>query len=111
MNTERAKDITAIVNKLKEKAAASPWVPVGVPPWEHFQKFPDGLGICFTLDVLPDVRYWHLSIARGPSGPTLEEIEFWPRAFFDQVPAIVLEGKLPGFPTKHFYWGLNDGAS
>ena len=97
-------DIVAIVEKLKEKALAHPWVPLGVPPREHFHRFPNGLTLCFTLDVLLGVRYWHLSIARLPSGPTAEEVEFWRGAFFDEPPAIELPGPLHGSLSQHFHW-------
>lgn len=102
---QQARDVVA---KLKERAQASPWVPLGVPPREHFHRFPNGLSICFTLDVLPGVRYWHLSIARILGGPTPEEIELWRRAFFDEEPTIEFPGRIPGLSSRHFYWRCND---
>jgi hypothetical protein len=101
---EEAKAIATIVEKLKERAAASPWVPLGVPPRQHYHVFPNGLSICFTLDILPETKYWHLSIARLPGGPTREEVELWRRAFFAEDPTIELSGQLPGFLSRHFYW-------
>ena len=97
-------DVTAISKKLKEKARAHPWIPVGVPPREHYHKFRNELMICFTLDVLPETRYWHLSIARIGEGPTREEMKLWCRAFFDEEPNIVLPGGIAGLSAKHFYW-------
>lgn len=104
MPAETPRDAAAIARKLKERALACPWVPSGVPPWQHYHVFPDGLSICFTLDILPRAQYWHLSIARIPGGPTREEIELWRRAFFAEDPTIELLGRIPGFPTRHFYW-------
>lgn len=95
-------DIAIIVKKLKERARARPWEPRGVPPRAHYHVFPNGLSICFTLDDLPGVRYWHLSIARVPGVLAPEEIELWRQAFFDEDPNIVLEGPV----GKHFYWGV-----
>ena len=103
MNTGK-RDATAIVERLKQRAQASPWMPLGVPPQEHFHRFPNGLSICFTLDILPGARYWHLSIARYPGGPTAEEIEFWRRAFFDEPPTIELPGQIQPAFSRHFHW-------
>jgi len=98
------RDIANIVQRLKERALASPWVPVGVPPQQHYHIFPNGLSICFTLDILPEARYWHLSIARMSSGPTAEEVEFWPRAFFEELPTIEVPFQILELPSKHFHW-------
>lgn len=100
---EQARDVAAIVKEMKEKAAlASPRVPISVPPRQHYHTFPNGLTICFTLDNLPLGRYWHLSLARVPGSPTKEEVDFWPRAFFDEEPLVKLLGiTLPSF---HFIW-------
>lgn len=100
--SHQAPDIAAIVEKLKARARARPWEPLGVPPREHYHVFPNGLSICFTPDVLPGIKYWHLSIARLITGPAQEEIELWRHAFFDEEPNIVLEGPI----GKHFYWGV-----
>jgi len=97
-------EVIAIVEELKERARAHPWVPMGVPPREHFHRFPNGLSLCFTLDVLPGMRLWHLSIARVPGGATPEEIEFWHRAFFNEEPDIELPAQLPGVSSRHFHW-------
>lgn len=97
-------DVSVVVQKLKEKALTSPWEPLGVPPRQHFHRFPNGLTICFTLDVLPGARFWHLSIARVPGGPTPEEIEFWRRAFFEEEPTIELPSQILGLSSKHFHW-------
>lgn len=110
MDPERAKDIPAIVKTLKETAAASPWVPLGVPPRQHYHVFPNGLSLCFTLDILLGAQYWHLSIARVPGGPTPEEIELWRRAFFDEEPTIEYSGRITGLLSRHFYWRVNDGT-
>lgn len=100
---EQAPDVAAIVVKeLKEKALASPRVPISVPPRQHYHTFPNGLTICFTLDILPIGRYWHLSLARVPGSPTKEELDFWPRAFFDEEPSIELAGII--LPSFHFIW-------
>ena len=99
-------NITAIVKKLKETAQAHPWVPMRIPPQEHYHSFPNGLSICFTLDVLPEIQYWHLSIARVPGDATPEEIELWCRAFFGEEPNIVINGPI----GKHFYWRIQDGV-
>ena len=111
MNTERAKDINAIVNKLKERARACPWVPLDLPPREHFHVFPNGLSICFTLDDLPGVQYWHLSIARVPGGVAPEEIDLWRRAFFAEEPDIKLPSPVPAASGNSFYWMVNDGLN
>lgn len=102
--------VAVVVKKLKKRAQASPWVPLGVPPPEHYHRLPNGLTICFTLDVLPGIGYWHLSIARIPEGPTKEEIEFWRRAFFDEEPTIEWPGRIIGLMSKHFYWRYNNAA-
>lgn len=103
---EQNPGVSAIVKKLKERALASPWVPAGVPPRQHFHRFPNGLTICFTLDILPGVRYWHLSIARVNGCLTPEETVFWPRAFFDEPPTIELPSQIHGLSSKHFHWGV-----
>ncbi len=108
--TQQTADVTAIVEKLKERARARPWEPVGVPPQEHYHRFPNRLTICFTLDILPGVKYWHLSIARPHGSLAPEEIEFWPRAFFDEVPTIAVPSQISGFSSRHFYWRVEDGA-
>ena len=94
-----APDVVAIVNKLKDGARASPWIPAGVPPRERYHHLPNGLNLCLTMDILPKAyihqlaqaigtkppeelgegsQYWHLSIARpGARSPTPEEVEFW----------------------------------
>jgi len=122
----RDPDVVAIVKKLKDRAQASPWVPVGVAPPEHYHQLPDGLKLCLTLDILPrgDVdllamaigaelpegfgegaKFWHLSIARlGARGPTPEEIEFWRRAFFEEPPGIEVPGQVPAVQSRHFFW-------
>ena len=107
---EKDPDVVTIVKRLKENARAKPWWPVGVPPREHYHRFPNGLSLCFTLDILPGIRYWHLSVARVLGGPTIGEVEFWRQAFFDEAPTIELSGQLPGFLSSHFYWRYNDGT-
>jgi len=102
MNRQDA-EVIAIVQKLKERARAHPWVSMGVPPREYYHRFANGLSICFTLDILPGIRYWHLSIARVPGGATPEEIEFWRQAFFNEEPDIELPAQLPGVSSS--YWG------
>lgn len=102
-------DAAAIVQKLKETARAHPWIPVGPVPGEHFHRFPDGLSICFTLDILPGARYWHLSIARPNGSLRAEEIEFWPRAFFDEAPTIELPSQILGLSSRHFHWRIQGG--
>ena len=105
---EKDPDVVTIVKRLKENARAKPWWPVGVPPQEHYHRFPNGLALCFTLDILPGVRYWHLSVARVPGGPTIGEVELWRQAFFNEAPTIELSGPLLGFLSRHFYWTCND---
>ena len=109
MNHDR--EVVAIVNKLKESAQAFPWVPLGVPPRQHYHRFPNGLTVCLTLDVVPGFRNWHLSIARVPGGPTPEEIEFWRHAFFDEKPTIELPSQILGLLARHFHWRCSDAAS
>jgi len=110
MPTETPRDTAAIAKKLKERALACPWVPLGVPPWQHYHVFPNGLSICFTLDVLPGVQYWHLSIARRSECATAEEVGFWRSAFFNEAPNIELQNRILGFPVTHFYWRIEDGV-
>ena len=97
-------DVAAIVKKLKERALDHPWVPMGIAPRKHYHFFPNGLSICFTLDLLPEAEYWHLSIARIPGGPTPEEVELWRRAFFEEEPIKELLGQIPGINSRHFFW-------
>ena len=97
-------EVTAIVEEMKRRAQASPWVPVSVPPRQHYHLFPNGLSLCFSLDVLPETQYWHLSIARIPGGPTKEEVELWRQAFFNEEPIIQLPSQTPYLVGKHFYW-------
>ena len=101
-------EVVAVVEKLKERARAYPWVPIGVPPREHYHRFPNGVSICFTLDILPEARYWHLSIA-CLGWLTGQEMGFWRRAFFDEDPTISSHGEILGVATRHFYWRLEDG--
>lgn len=103
-------EVVAVVEKLKGTAQACPWVPLGVPPRQHYHRFPSGLSICFTLDILPEARYWHLSIARIPGGPAPEEIELWRHAFFNEEPTIELPSQIPGVESRHFYWRIENGA-
>ncbi len=96
---KRVPDVVAVVKKLKDGAQGSPWIPAGAPPRERYHHFPNGLSICFTLDIFTKVylnqlaqasgakipeelveggRFWHLSIARlGARGPTPQEVDFW----------------------------------
>ncbi len=97
-------DVVTIVENLKERARAHPWIPSGVPPRQHYHTFPNGLTICFTLDVLPGCRFWHLSIARVPGGSTPEEIDFWRHTFFDEEPTVELPGQISGVLSRHFHW-------
>lgn len=103
--SEQDLDVAAIVKKLKERALAHPRVPVGAPPREHYHFFPNELSMCFTLDILPEVRYWHLSIARMThGGPTKEEIELWRQAFFEEEPTKDVPGQIPSVNSRHFFW-------
>ena len=95
-------DAAPIIKKLKERAR--PRVPTLIAPREHFHTLPNGLGIGFTQDILGKGRYWHLSISRLPGGPTVEEIEFWRHAFFDQEPTYEYAGRLADDWLRHFYW-------
>ncbi len=104
------RDVTVIVEKLKERALAYPWVPLGTPPRQHFHRFPNGLNICFTLDILPGARFWHLSIARMLGSLAPEEIEFWRHAFFDEEPTIELPSQILGLASRHFHWRCDDAA-
>jgi len=47
----RTPDVVAVVKKLKDGARGAPWIPVGAPPRECYHHFPDGLSICFPLDI------------------------------------------------------------
>ena len=103
-------EVIAIVKKLKETARAHPWTSVRVPSRRHYHIFPNGLQICFTLDVLPEGRYWHLSIARVNGALVPEEIEFWPRAFFDEEPTVELPIQIQGLSSRQFHWRVEDGT-
>lgn len=122
----QAEEVEAIVKKLKDRAQASPWIPAGIAPPEHYHHLPDGLKLCLTLDMLPreymdllaraigsrlpegfgeGAKFWHLSIARlGARGPTPEEVEFWRRAFFEEPPSIEVPGQVPAVQSRHFFW-------
>ena len=97
-------DVAVIVAELKDRARAHPWVPVGTPPRQHYHKFPDGLTICFTLDILLEANYWHLSITRVPGRLAPEEVEFWRRAFFQEEPTVELPSQILGLSLRHFHW-------
>ena len=122
----RDPDVAAVVKKLKDGARASPWIPAGAPPRERYHRFPDGLSLCFTLDILPIAhlnrlaqasgakipeelveggQLWHLSIARlGARDPTPEEVEFWRQAFFVEEPIIEVPGLISAIKSRHFFW-------
>jgi len=122
----RDPDVAAVVKKLKDGARASPWIPAGAPPRERYHHFPDGLSLCFTLDILPIAhlnrlaqasgakipeelveggQLWHLSIARlGARDPTPEEVEFWRQAFFVEEPIIEVPGLISAIKSRHFFW-------
>ena len=100
--------VISVVEKLKENALSYPWVRGSVPPRRHYHKFPDGLSICFTLDILSKSRYWHLSIARKPGSTTAEELEYWRRAFFDEEPTITYPGLTTFGVSSHFFWRCNN---
>ena len=102
-------DAAPIVKKLKERTRDHPWAPTVIASREHFHMLPNGLGICFTQDILEGGRYWHLSISRIPRGPTAQEVEFWRRAFFDQEPIVERPGRLKDDWLKHFYWRVECG--
>lgn len=120
------RDAADIVKQMKDGARAAPWVPFGAPPRERYHHLPNGLALCFTLDILSPEHvarfvsingsnipeylaqggwFWHLSIAR-PGGPGLrpEEMGFWRRAFFAEAPIIEMSGLLPGVNSRHFFW-------
>ena len=120
------KKIATIVKKLKQRAGESPWIPFKLVAPEHRHNFPDGLSICFTIDILPvaymnklarlagtelpeglgeDSLWWHLSITRlAPGGPSPEEISLWRRAFFKEEPTIEVPGLIIGANARHIYW-------
>ena len=122
----RDPDVVAIVKKLKERARASPWVPIGLPPREHYHNLSNGLHLCLTIDILskeymnqlaratrwklPEEagegsQFWHLTIARlGRRGPSTEEVRFWRQAFFEEEPALEVPGLITGVKTSHFFW-------
>ena len=122
----RDQDVVAVVKKMKDAAQASPWIPAGVPPRERYHHLPNGLNLCLTMDLLlteyinglaraigtkvPEElggrdKFWHLSIVRlGARGPTLEEVEFWRRAFFKEEPTIEVPGLITGVNSRHFFW-------
>ena len=128
----RAPDVVAVVKKLKDGARGSPWIPAGAPPRERYHHFPDGLSICFTLDIFTKVylnrlaqasgakipeelvgggRFWHLSIARlGARGPTPQEVDFWRRAFFEEEQIIEVGGLIPGVKSRHFFMRLDEAT-
>ncbi|MBA7690769.1 hypothetical protein ES703_99301 [subsurface metagenome] len=109
----RDPDVVAIVTRMKIGARGSPWVPSGVVPGERYHHFPDGLSLCLTLDILNKLtkalgeggKFWHLSIAR-PGGRKLtpEEVEFWPRAFFEEEPIFQMQGLVSVANSRHFFW-------
>jgi len=115
----------AIVRKMKAAAGANPWVPIGVAPRERYHRLPDGLSLCFTLDVLSKdylnrlarafgekppgrlaegSRFWHLSVARPGCAPTLAEVAFWRRAFFEKAPFFQMGGIITAVNSRHFFW-------
>jgi len=122
----RAPEVVAIVKKLKDRAKASPWMPSGLPPPVCYYHLPDGLSLCFTLDLFTKEylnrlaraigakaagelgeggQFWHLSIARmGAQGPNPGEVEFWRGAFFGEAPAVEVPGLIPGLSSRHFFW-------
>jgi len=93
-----------IVQRLKDEAFRHPWVPVGLPARRHFYHTADGLSICFTLDILPIDRFWHLSIARPGGRLTEEEVAFWRRAFKVEESAIENPGQIVPESSRHIYW-------
>ena len=118
-------NVGAIVKKLKDRARASPWVPVGLPSREHYHNLSNGLTISLTIDILSiaqlarltrmklpeelteDSQWWHLSIARlGSRGPSPEEVRFWRQAFFKEKPTIEMPGLLTGINTRHLFWRI-----
>ena len=66
----RGRDVVAIVKKLKDRARASPWIPAGVPPREHYHHLPNGLGLCLTMDIL---RKWYMNRLAQAIGVKLPE--------------------------------------
>jgi len=100
-------ELIAIIKRLKKIARTFPWIPLDVPAQRHYHVFPDGLSICFTLDIVPRFKFWHLSIFRALGDFTPEEIEFLPRAFFDEPPAIQFASQINGLQNMHFYWKSN----
>jgi len=95
--------ISRLVQQMKATAFRYPWTPRRVVPRRHFHRFPNGLSICFTQDVLPMTTFWHLSLARE-RGLTEQELRFWPRAFFDADPEIDRPGELLPTGARHFFW-------
>lgn len=104
------KEADAIVRKLKEGARANPWVPHDVAPPERYHHFPDGLSLCFTLDVLPWGRFWHLSIAHPGTALTPAEVDFWRRAFFEAVPTGEMSGVIKAMNSRHFFWRASEAS-
>lgn len=122
----RYPDAEVIVDKLKGRARLEPWEPVGIAPQQHYHRFPDGLSLCLTVDILSkeyleeifkilkikdhagdeaEKWFWHLSINRkGESSPSAEEIDFWRSAFFEAKPDIEVPGMITGINSRHFFW-------
>ncbi len=104
MTNEMNSQVTSrLVERLKDEAFRRPRMPAEPIPQRHYHHFPDKLGLCFTQDVLPMGRFWHLSVAR-PGGPTEEDLAFWPRKFVDADPVITMPGILLRKDARHFYW-------
>ena len=59
------RDAADIVKKMKEGARAAPWVPLGAPPRERYHHLPNGLALCFTLDILPKEHVGRLARITG----------------------------------------------
>lgn len=97
-------DKTGVVQSLKDEAFKHPRVPLAVPAQRHFHRFPNGLSVCFTQDVFPMGKFWHLSIARVGGVLTEGEANVWRQAFFDEEPDFEHEAELHGPAGRHFYW-------
>ena len=95
-----------VAEEMKAVAEAHPWLPVSPPPQRHYRAA-DGLHLCFTLDIHPTRRFFHLSLCRpGLEGrPADGEVEPWLQAFFGCVRPFEVPSPLP---ARHFFVELRE---
>lgn len=90
-----------VAEEMKAVAEDHPFLPVTIPPPRHYRMV-DGLHFCFTLDIIRERRFYHLSISQlgFKSPPNDEEVAPWLEAFFGN--ARPFEVPTP-FPPRHFF--------